>query len=70
MSDNDQQIEVPQLLKETQLAARWACSVKKLQADRAAGRGVPFLKIGRLIRYRVADIEAFELAALRRSTGP
>ena len=55
-------------LTETELALRQKRSVKTLQADRVAGRGVPFLKIGRSVRYRVADVIAFEQAKLRRST--
>jgi predicted DNA-binding transcriptional regulator AlpA len=40
-----------------------------LQKDRFYGRGLPFVKIGRMVRYRRADVEAW-LAALpaHRST--
>jgi hypothetical protein len=40
-----------------------------LQKDRCAGGGIPFIRFGRLIRYRQSDVSAF-LAALRsyRST--
>lgn len=50
------------------LADRWQCSLKKLDADRLNGRGCPFIRIGRLVRYRLADVEAFESAYLHRST--
>lgn len=47
-------------LTEVQLAERWQVSVKKLQADRYNGRGVQFAKIGRSVRYRLADVLAHE----------
>ena len=44
-------------------------SRSSLQKDRLKGGGVPFIRIGRLVRYRAADVEAW-LAKLptRRST--
>lgn len=56
------------LLTEEQLAARWALSVKTLQAARLKGSLVDFVKIGRSVRYRLTDVEAYENAQLRRST--
>ena len=50
------------------LARRLKVSEKKLSHDRLAGRGVPYLKIGRLVRYRLADVIAYEEAQLRFST--
>ena len=47
-------------LTEAQLAKRWQISVKKLQADRWNFRGVAYVKIGRSVRYRLADVLAFE----------
>jgi len=40
-----------------------------LQKDRVGGGGIPFVRIGRLVRYRAADVSAY-LAALpaHRST--
>jgi hypothetical protein len=40
-----------------------------LQKDRVAGTGIPFVRLGRLVRYRPSDLSAF-LDALpsRRST--
>ena len=55
-------------LTEQQLAARHQVSVKKVQADRLRGAGVPFVRVGRLVRYRLSDIMAYEDAHLRRST--
>jgi hypothetical protein len=48
------------LLTEAQLAERWQVSIKKLQADRWKGTGLKFVKIGRLVRYRLPDVLAFE----------
>ena len=62
------QESVCHLYSEKQLAARWGTSTKKLQADRHNGGGCPFVRIGRLIRYRPADIATYEKANLRNST--
>jgi Helix-turn-helix domain len=48
------------LLAEDHLAQRWLCSKSRLQKWRSAGRGPAYLKIGRRILYRLADIEEFE----------
>jgi hypothetical protein len=54
------------LLTENELAERWRLkSPKKLQADRAKGVGCPYVRIGRCVRYRVADVEAYEAANLQ-----
>lgn len=51
-----------QLLTEDDLAERWRVSVKTLRNDRVSGtqRRIPFVKIGRCVRYRLSDIEAYE----------
>lgn len=49
-------------LTEKQLADRWQISVKKLQADRWNGVGAPYIKLQRLVRYRLSDIRAYETA--------
>jgi hypothetical protein len=40
------------------------------QKDRVAGRGIPFIKIGRLVRYRPADVEKYlsDLRTLRSTS--
>jgi len=30
-----------------------------LQKDRVAGRGIPFIKLGRLVRYRESDVAQY-----------
>lgn len=56
------------LLYEQELAARHKVSLQKLRNDRWLGRGVPFIKIGRLVRYRMSDVLAYEAAHFRTST--
>jgi len=53
-----------QNLTERQLAARWQLSVKTLQAQRWKGVHCPYLKVGRLVRYRLVDVLHFEQANL------
>jgi hypothetical protein len=55
-------------LNEKQLAERWAVSVRTLQAARVKGGGVPFVRIGRSVRYRLEDVLAYEHARLRTNT--
>ena len=47
-------------LTEAELAARWRHSLRSLQRWRADGNGPPYLRIGRRIVFRIADVEAFE----------
>ncbi|MFI3218024.1 MAG: helix-turn-helix domain-containing protein [Methylococcales bacterium] len=56
------------LLTETQLAERWAMSVKTLQAWRERGNGLAFIKLGKAVRYRLTDIEDFEVKNLKTNT--
>jgi hypothetical protein len=55
-------------LNEKQLAERWGVSVRTLQAARVKGTGVPFIRIGRAVRYRMEDVLSYEHAQLRTST--
>jgi hypothetical protein len=55
-------------LNEQQLAERWGISVKKLQADRLKGGSIPFVRLGRAVRYRYADVVAWEERHLHTST--
>ena len=47
------------LLTDLDLEQLRIMSQSKAQKDRVAGRGIPFVKIGRLVRYRPADVEKF-----------
>jgi hypothetical protein len=55
-------------LNEKQLAERWGVSIRTLQAARVKGGGVPFVRIGRSVRYRMEDVLAYEQARLRTNT--
>ena len=55
-------------LTEVEVAERQGRSVKTLQNQRVNGDGIPFLKLGRTVRYRLADVEAWENACARKST--
>jgi hypothetical protein len=57
-----------QFYTETQLAERWAMSVKTLQAWRERGNGLVFIKLGKAVRYRLTDIEDFEAKNLKTNT--
>ena len=57
-----------ELLTEKMLAARWVCSVARLQRWRTVGEGPhpQYLKIVGKVLYRLKDIEAYEEACLIR----
>jgi predicted DNA-binding transcriptional regulator AlpA len=57
------------LLNDRELSRRIGRARSTLQKDRVAGRGVPYVRVGSLVRYRESDVE-FYLASLqvRRST--
>ena len=55
------------LLTANDLARRWQVHMGSLANDRSAGRGVPYVKIGGVVRYRLSDVEIFE-ASCRIST--
>ena len=56
------------LLTEREVANRWCRAIKTLQNERVTGRGVRYVKIGRSVRYRLSDIEAYERVQTRSST--
>jgi len=47
------------LFDQKTLAAVLACSTQLLERNRWAGLGVPYIKIGRTVRYRKQDILNF-----------
>jgi predicted DNA-binding transcriptional regulator AlpA len=55
--------ELPQgferLLDDNELAAVIGRSRSRIQKDRLEGRGPPFVKIGRLVRYRADDVRNY-----------
>ncbi|GJE53796.1 helix-turn-helix transcriptional regulator [Methylobacterium thuringiense] len=48
------------LLNEHDVALRQARSVRTLQNQRVQGGGIPYLKLGRAVRYRLSDVIAWE----------
>lgn len=48
-----------ELLNEIQLSLRLGCSKSKLRQDRCRGRGLPYIKVGRLVKYRLSDVQAY-----------
>jgi len=53
------------LVDEARLAQRLGISRSTVQSWRYSGRGPRYIKIGRLIRYRNADVDAFLAANTR-----
>lgn len=53
------------LTDEVALAVRLGVSRSTLQTWRYAGRGPRFIKLGRLVRYRNADVDAYLQAHTR-----
>lgn len=48
-----------ELLNESSVAKRLNCEVKTLQAWRCRGGGPPFVRVGRLVRYKPEDVLAW-----------
>ncbi len=55
-------------LNQRQLAERWDLSEATLERWRSEGIGPVFLKLQGQVRYRIEDIESFEVGSLRKST--
>jgi predicted DNA-binding transcriptional regulator AlpA len=52
-----------QLLSDREVAMLTGRARSSLQKDRSYGGGIPFIRLGRLIRYRSSDVDAY-IAAL------
>ena len=50
---------LPQFLSEAEVAKILSISRASLQQNRWLNRGIPFLKVGRSVRYAVTDLQAF-----------
>jgi len=55
-------------LTQAALADRWNISPRTLERWRWLGQGPQYLKVGGQVRYRLADVEAYERNQLRAST--
>lgn len=59
-----------ELLDTRQAAARLGIQPNTLEMWRSAGRyGLPYLKVGRVVRYRARDLDAWLDERVRHSTG-
>ncbi len=59
-------LKTSQLLTPQDVAARLGVSTTTLSTWRCTKRyPLPYVKVGRLVRYRLADVEDFELARLQ-----
>jgi hypothetical protein len=46
-------------LRDTEVAALGIRALATLRNDRCQGRGIPFFRVGRSVRYRAEDVDAF-----------
>lgn len=53
-----------QMLTPVQVAERWQVSVQTLANQRSAGTGATYVKVGKSVRYRGADLLAYESACV------
>jgi hypothetical protein len=60
---------LPSLLTPKECAVYRRCSVRKLDRERAEGRGCPDVRIDGRILYRRADVDRFIESHLRRMAG-
>ena len=58
------------LLSQPEVQAMTRLSASKLEKDRVIGSGIPFVKIGRAVRYRLSDVQRFlsELPTFKSTT--
>jgi hypothetical protein len=57
-------------LNQVHLARRWNLSERTLERWRWKGIGLPYLKVGGRVVYRLEDVEAFEAAQVHRPSAP
>lgn len=50
---------VSKLLTTKDLAELLGAEVSTLNCNRSKGVGIPFIKVGRLVRYRMADVDTY-----------
>ena len=57
------------LFDQTRLAKLFGCSERTLERQRLEGTGIPFVRVGRLVRYRLVDVLQYLERQRRTSTG-
>jgi hypothetical protein len=60
IKDQTTKQHIAEFLTESQLANRWQLSIRTLQQSRWKSVGCPYVKIGRLVRYKHSDVVAYE----------
>ena len=58
-----------QLMTAEEVSAIIAKTEGALAQDRFLGRGIPFIKMGKTVRYKPSDVEAYIEASRRTQTG-
>ena len=61
--------ESEQFITQVELATRWKISEATLERDRSFKKGVRYMKIGGLIRYRLRDVIDYENACMHEPEG-
>ncbi len=56
------------LLNQEQLAELLGCSTRTLERQRLEGTSIPFVRVGRLVRYRLIDVHQYLERQRRTST--
>lgn len=56
------------LVDQIEVSERWGISERTLERHRLEGTGPRYIRIGRLIRYREADLDAYVEKNARAST--
>ena len=56
------------LINQNRLAEMLGCSARTLERQRLEGTGIPFCRVGRLVRYRLVDVIEYLEAQRRWST--
>ena len=57
------------LFDQIRLAELLGCSERTLERQRLEGTGIPFVRVGRLVRYRLVDVLQYLERQRRTSTG-
>ena len=64
------QADPSHFIGQRELARRWGLSIGTLTRWRAQGRGPSWVRIGKQIRYRMQDVQDYELAQRKDQKDP
>ena len=68
MRDSQPSTTFEALLEQERVAEQLGVKAKTMEAWRSRGGGPAFVRVGRLVRYRPADVESWIRSRVRRST--